>query len=69
MANSKPPQQKDGQRLALVIAGVGIFWVLANVIGSQLGLSNRIRALIDLSVLALFAWAIWRAVDLWRNRK
>jgi len=58
-----------GQRLALVIAGVGLLWVCANVAGSYLGWSNRTRALFDLAALAGFAWAFWIAIGIWRNRQ
>lgn len=58
-----------GQRLALVIAGVAVFWVCANVAGSYLGLSNRARALFDLAALAGFGWAFWIAIGIWRSRQ
>lgn len=58
-----------GRRLALVIAGVAVFWVCANVAGSYLGLSNRMRALFDLAALAGFGWAFWIAIGIWRNRQ
>jgi hypothetical protein len=58
-----------GKRLALVIAGVGVFWVCANVAGSYLGLSNRIRALFDLAALAGFGGALWIAIGIWRSRQ
>lgn len=69
MADNHGSSNKDGQRLALVIAGVGVAWVLANVVGSEMGLSNRTRALFDLAALAAFGWAIWVAIKLWRNRQ
>ena len=68
MADNARPPNKDGQRLALIIAGVGVLWVLANVVGAQMGWSNRTRALVDLFVLAAFGWAIWQAVSMWRKR-
>ena len=68
MSDPDQTSKKDGQRLALVIAVVGVLWVLANVLGSELGLSNRVRALLDLFVLAAFGWAIWRGIALWRSR-
>ena len=64
----RDPERAGGQRLALIIAGIGVTWVLANVIGGQLGWSNRTRALIDLFVLAGFGWAAWTAVQMYRNR-
>lgn len=58
-----------GRRLALVIAGVAVFWVCANVFGSYMGLSNRTRALFDLAALAGFGWAFWIAIGIWRSRQ
>lgn len=60
---------RAGQRLALVIAGVGVAWVCANIAGSQLGWSNRTRALFDLAALAGFGWAFWIAIGIWRERR
>ncbi|MEM8691121.1 MAG: DUF5337 domain-containing protein [Pseudomonadota bacterium] len=69
MAQKHDDGQKAGQRLALVIAGLGILWVCANIAGSQLGWSNRIRALFDLIVLAGFGWALWVGIGFWRARQ
>jgi len=60
---------KAGQRLALMIAGIGVIWVFSNLLGSFLGLSNRTRALFDLAALAGFGWALWIAIGIWRNRQ
>jgi len=68
MADRDKDQGKAGRRLALVIAGLGIFWVLANLIGSEYGWSNRTRALFDLIVLAGFGAAMVMAIGLWRSR-
>ncbi|MEO9819384.1 MAG: DUF5337 family protein, partial [Paracoccaceae bacterium] len=45
MAESQDKSSKAGQRLALVIAGTGLAWVLANMLGAHFGWSNRVRAL------------------------
>ncbi len=55
--------------MSLVIAGTGIVWVLANLIGSEYGWSNRTLALFDLLALAGFGVALWYAIGLWRSRK
>jgi len=46
-----------------------VFWVLATLIGGQLGLSNRTRALFDLMALAGFIWAIVMIYQIWRVRQ
>lgn len=68
MAQNRDNSGKAGQRLALVIAGTGVAWVLANLLGAELGWSNRTRALFDLLALAGFGWAFWIAISLWRAR-
>lgn len=69
MADGSGKQSKAGQRLALVIAGTGVAWVLANMLGAHFGWSNRTRALFDLIALAGFAWAIFVAIGIWRARQ
>ena len=58
-----------GQRAALLIAGTGIFWILANAAGAYWGWSNRTRALFDLIALAAFGLALWQTINLWRSRR
>ena len=60
---------KAGRRLSLVIAGTGVVWILANMLGAEYGWSNRTRALFDLLALAGFGWALWIAIGLWRARQ
>ncbi|MCT4553349.1 MAG: DUF5337 domain-containing protein [Pelagimonas sp.] len=65
----KTDEQKRGRQIALVIAGAGFAWILANILGTLLGVSHRFMALFDLAALAAFVWAIWMVVGLWRERK
>lgn len=58
-----------GRRVALFIAGVGLFWILGTWLGSALGLSERVRVLFDLFALAGFGWALWMTIDIWRKRQ
>ena len=60
---------RKGRHAALVIAGTGVFWVLATFIGGQMGLDNRTRALFDLIALAGFVWALWMIFQIWRARQ
>ena len=60
---------KAGQRVALLMAGVGVFWILVTLIGSEYGWSNRTRALFDLAALAGFGFALWQTFQLWRMRQ
>ena len=68
-AGNRNNDQKAGQRVALVMAGVGVFWILATWIGGALELSNRTRALFDLIALAGFGWALWMTYGIWRSRQ
>jgi hypothetical protein len=58
-----------GQRIALIMAGTGVFWVAATYIGQQYGWSNRTHALFDLAALAGFGFALWQTFQLWRTRQ
>ena len=62
-------QSRKGRQAALVIAGTAVFWVLAILIGGQLGLSNRMLALFDMLALAGFIWALWMIFQIWRARQ
>ncbi len=64
-----PKNLLAGQRAALVMAGVGIFWIGATFAGEKLGLSNRMRALFDLAALAGFGFALYLTFKLWRDRR
>jgi threonine/homoserine/homoserine lactone efflux protein len=60
---------RRGRVAAMVIAGTGVFWVLATIIGGELGLTQRTRALFDLMALAGFAWAVWMIYQIWQLRQ
>ncbi len=60
---------KAGQRAALVMAGTGVFWIVATFAGEKLGLDMRIRALFDLMALAGFGFALYMVFKLWRSRQ
>ena len=58
-----------GRRLALFIAGVGVFWILVNLIGNEYEWSHRTRALFDLIALAGFGVGLVKGAILWRQRR
>ena len=60
---------KAGQRVALTIAGIGVFWVLVTLLGNEYGWSIRVRAFFDLAVLAAFGFSLWQVFRLWRMRQ
>lgn len=62
-------QARAGQRVALFMAGVGVFWVLVTMIGAEYGWSIRTRAFFDLAALAGFGFALWQTFQLWRARQ
>jgi threonine/homoserine/homoserine lactone efflux protein len=62
-------QAKAGQRVALTVAAVGVFWVLVTMIGRQYGWSNQTRFIFDLAALAGFGFALWQTYQLWRTRR
>ncbi|WP_342071385.1 DUF5337 domain-containing protein [Yoonia algicola] len=62
-------ESRAGQRVALIVAATGVFWVLANLIGAEYNWPNRVRALFDLAALAGFGFALWQTYQLWRARQ
>ena len=60
---------RRGRMAAMVIPGTGVFWILATILGAQLGLTQRTRALFDLMALAGFAWAVWMIYQVWQLRQ
>lgn len=65
----KTPEAKAGQRVALIMAGTGVFWVLATALGAEYEWPNRVRALFDLAALAGFGFALYQTYKLWRRRQ
>ncbi|KAA0914748.1 DUF5337 domain-containing protein [Aquicoccus porphyridii] len=60
---------RKGRVTALVIAGTGVFWILAMLIGNGMGLSNRVMALFDLIALAGFILAFVMIFQIRRARR
>ncbi|MEM8774921.1 MAG: DUF5337 domain-containing protein [Pseudomonadota bacterium] len=58
---------KKGRRAALVIAGTGVFWVLATLIGQKEGFSVQVLLVLDLIALCGFLLAFWLIYQLWRE--
>ena len=64
----KDDEARAGRRVALFLAGVGLFWIVTTLAGSWLGLSPRVQILFDLFALAGFGWGLWMTIELWRKR-
>ena len=63
----KDTRSRKGRQIAVLIAGVGVSYVLITSIGASVGWSNRTLAFFDLAALAGFAFAIWMIYGLWRD--
>ncbi|MBL4811940.1 MAG: DUF5337 domain-containing protein [Rhodobacteraceae bacterium] len=69
-----PEQDNDAKiagatrRVALVMVGCGLYWIIVMILGDKLALPNRIRALLDLIALAGFGYGLWMTWQLWRLR-
>lgn len=60
---------RKGRVAALVIAGTGLFWILATLLGGYMALDQRVRALFDLLALGGFVFALLLIYQLWRARQ
>ena len=60
---------RQGRRIALVLAGTGVYWIGITWLGSELAWTNRTRALFDLAALAAFGWCMWMIFQIWRKRR
>ena len=60
---------RQARMVSLVIAGTMILWMLAQLIGGQLGLPDRYVFLFDLFALAGFLWALVVTWQIWRKRR
>lgn len=69
MQRRDKPEDRSGRKAALVIAGTGVFWILATLIGAEYGWSNRTRALFDVIALAGFGLAVVMIYKIWRMRQ
>ena len=67
--HGKTKQARAGQRVALIIAGTGVMWVLANIVGAEYEWSNRVRAFFDLAALGGFGFALWQTYQLRQMRR
>ena len=69
MTDQDQANAKKGRMVALVIAGVMLLWIAAQVIGPRLGLPGRYALLIDFFAIAAFVWALVVATQIWRSRQ
>ncbi len=67
--NRNNDQERQKRLVALVIAGSGLFWVVALALGDMLGWTQRTLAFFDLAALAGFTMGLWLLFGLWRARR
>lgn len=60
---------RQGRRLALIIAGTAAAYVGVQILGGSFGWSMRTMGLFDLAALAVFGWALLSAFLIWRRRR
>ena len=56
------------RRIAATLLATFLVWMAAQFLGARMGLSVRAMGLVDLVALAVFGWALWMLVGLWRTR-
>lgn len=69
MSQDKENPAAKGRMLALVIAGTGIFYVLALQVGAKLDWTQHTFILVDLIAMAGFFWALVVGIQIWRARQ
>ena len=60
---------RQGRVVGLVIAVTMLIWILAQSLGSYLGLPGRYALLIDFLAMVAFLWAILSGILMWRSRR
>ncbi len=60
---------RQGRVIGLVIAVTMLIWILAQSLGSYLGLPGRYALLIDFLAMVAFLWAILSGILMWRSRR
>ena len=60
---------RQGRVIGLVIAVTMLIWILAQSLGSYLGLPGRYALLIDFLAMVAFLWAIISGILMWRSRR
>ena len=60
---------RQGRVVGLVVAVTMLIWVLAQSLGSYLGLPGRYALLIDFLAMVAFLWAIISGILMWRSRR
>ncbi len=71
MANPDPRDIKRAaqtRKVALVIAGTMVLWLLVQMIGAQYGWPVEYTLLVDLAAAAGFIWALIVTYQIWRAR-
>ena len=62
-------QARLTRRVALVIAGTMVLWLLLQLIGAEYGWPLRFTLLVDLAAVAGFIWALVVTYKIWRARR
>jgi len=62
-------EMRQGRVVGLVIAVTMLIWILAQSLGSYLGLPGRYALLIDFLAMVAFLWAIISGILMWRSRQ
>jgi len=60
---------RQARVIGLVIAVTMLIWILAQSLGSYLGLPGRYALLIDFLAMVAFLWAIISGLLMWRSRR
>lgn len=60
---------RKGRQIAVLIAGTGLVWILAQAVGLWLAVPQRWMALVDLGAVVAFVMALVMTYQIWRARR
>lgn len=60
---------RKGRIAGLVIAGAMVLWLLANLLGREMGLPARYAFLFDFAAIGALIWALVVVYQIWRARQ
>ncbi len=62
-------RRKQGRRIAVIIAATGLSWILVQIVGAALGVSQKVMVLFDMLAGVGFVMALWLSYQMRASKK